>query len=69
MHALTERERKILELAHQGKSDYKIARHLESDVANVCRSRKNAVKKIRQAQSDLEWAKEHCPKLFGAEVC
>lgn len=36
-------------------SDYKIARKINSDPPNVTRSRKNALKKIGQAESDLEW--------------
>jgi len=52
---LTEKERRVLELAAQGLSDYKIARHLNSDPPTVTRSRKNALRKLLAAQEDLEW--------------
>jgi DNA-binding NarL/FixJ family response regulator len=53
---LTERERKILQLAQQGLSDYKIARRINTDPPSVTRSRKNAQKKLLEAITDLEWA-------------
>jgi len=53
---LTERERKILQLAQQGLSDYKIARKINTDPPSVTRSRKNAHKKLLDAMTDLEWA-------------
>lgn len=55
---LTQRERKILELIKEGLSDYKIARRLSVDPPSVTISRKNAFKKLRQANEDLAWA-EH----------
>jgi DNA-binding CsgD family transcriptional regulator len=54
--SLTEREKKILELAMQGLSDYKIARKLDVDPPTVTRSRKNALKKLQHAQEDLKYA-------------
>ncbi|TET20071.1 hypothetical protein E3J74_04480 [Candidatus Bathyarchaeota archaeon] len=54
----TEKERRILELAAKDLSDYKIARHLGSDPPTVNRSRKNALRKLREAEQDLAWAKE-----------
>lgn len=53
--ALTEREKTILRLKASGISDYKIARKLKMDTPNVTRSRKNALKKIKLAQADLEF--------------
>jgi transcriptional regulator len=53
--ALTERERRILQLKQDGLSDYKIARKLRMDTANVTRSRKNALKKIDRAKADLKF--------------
>lgn len=38
--ALTERERKILQLKADGLSDYRIARKLKMETPNVTRSRK-----------------------------
>ena len=52
---LTEKERRVLELAAQGLSDYKIARRLDSDPPTITRSRKNALRKLLAAQEDLEW--------------
>ncbi len=54
--SLTERERTILQLARQGLSDYKIARKINTDPPSVTRSRKNAKRKLQEAQTDLEWA-------------
>jgi DNA-binding CsgD family transcriptional regulator len=53
---LTEKERKILQLAKQGISDYRIARKINSDPPSITRSRKNAYKKIVGSLSDIEWA-------------
>ena len=39
-------------------SDYKIARKINTDPPSVTRSRKNAQKKLQEAQTDLKWAKE-----------
>jgi len=55
--ALTERERKILQLKANGLSDYKIARKLKIETPNVTRSRKNAQKKIERAKADLDFIK------------
>ena len=56
--SLTERERVILQLARQGLSDYRIARKINTDPPSVTRSRKNAHKKLQEAETDIEWAKE-----------
>jgi DNA-binding NarL/FixJ family response regulator len=53
--ALTERERQILQLHAKGLSDYRIARELKMEMPNVKRSRKNAIKKIESAKTDLEF--------------
>jgi DNA-binding CsgD family transcriptional regulator len=54
--SLTERERIVLQLANQGLSDYEIARKINADPPNVTRSRKNALRKIVLAKSDMDWA-------------
>lgn len=56
--ALTERERQILRLHAEGLSDYKIAKKLKVEMPNVVRSRKNALKKIESARTDLEFVNE-----------
>ena len=53
--ALTERERQILRLHSEGMSDYRIARKLNMEMPNVKRSRKNSLKKLELAKSDLEF--------------
>lgn|GEM_PF-2619201 len=53
---LTERERRILELANQGLSDYKIARKLNINPPTVSRLHKNAQRKLAYAIADIEWA-------------
>jgi len=58
MSILTERERVILQLARQGLSDYKIARKINTDPPSVTRSRKNAQKKLQDAQVELKWAEK-----------
>jgi len=58
MSSLTERERTILQLSKQGLSDYKIARKINTDPPSVTRSRKNAQKKLVEAQTDLKWAEK-----------
>lgn len=58
MGLLTKFERRILELRSQDISDYAIARELDTDPPTVYRSRKNACKKLREAKTDLEWAKQ-----------
>jgi len=55
---LTEREREILLLRQQGLSDCKIARRLNLHVQSVHDSRKNALKKLREAEEELAWAKK-----------
>jgi DNA-binding NarL/FixJ family response regulator len=61
--ALTERERQILIWNAKGLSDYRIARKLHLDMANVKRSRKNALRKIQSAKADLEFVDEINLKL------
>lgn len=56
--SLTERERRILELNKQGLSDYKIARRINIDPPSITRSRKNAIKKLRKAKAELDWAQQ-----------
>ena len=53
--ALTEREKKILQLRADGLSDYKIGRRLKVDPANVTHSRENAARKIERAIADLKF--------------
>jgi DNA-binding NarL/FixJ family response regulator len=53
--ALTEREKQILRLMVKGLSDYKIAQKLGIEAPTVTRSRLNALKKIKQADADLEF--------------
>jgi len=55
---LTERERKILALRKKGLSDYKIARELNVDPPSVTQSRQNAMRKLREAAEDLNFAKQ-----------
>ena len=55
---LTERERMILQLEAKGLSDYKIARKINSDSPTIRRSRRNAHRKLKQAQMDLQFAKQ-----------
>jgi transcriptional regulator len=52
---LTEREKAILRLKSKGMSDYRIAHRLNMETPNVTRSRKNALRKIDDARSDLEF--------------
>lgn len=54
--ALTERERKILQLNAEGLSDYQIAKKLKIETPNVYRARKTALKKLERAKSDLSFA-------------
>lgn len=56
--ALTERERKILQLKADGLSDYRIARKLKMETPNVTRSRKNTLKKLERARADLKFMYE-----------
>ena len=56
--SLTQRERIILQLETKGLSDYKIARKINTDPPSITRSRQNAHKKLRQAQTDLQYAKQ-----------
>ena len=55
--ALTDREKVILRLKAEGVSDYRIARKLKMDTPNVTRARKNALKKLELARTDIEFAK------------
>lgn len=55
MGLLTEFERKILELSTHGSSDYKIAKKLSVDPPTVSRSRKNALRKLQEAEEDIAW--------------
>jgi DNA-binding NarL/FixJ family response regulator len=54
--SLTERERRILQLANQGLSDYKIAHILKISPPTVTKSHKNAQRKLAEALADIEWA-------------
>jgi DNA-binding CsgD family transcriptional regulator len=56
--SLTEKERIILQMESQGLSDYKIARRMNSDPPSITRSRQNAHKKLKQFQSDLQFAQQ-----------
>jgi DNA-binding CsgD family transcriptional regulator len=53
--ALTEREKKILRYWSVGLNDYKIAGKLRIEAPTVTRSRLNALRKIKQAEADLEF--------------
>ncbi len=53
---LTEREKRILKLAKQGLSDYKIAHTLKVDTKTINKSHKSARKKLSNALADIEWA-------------
>ena len=55
---LTEREKTILRLSRQGLSDYRISRRIKKDPPAVMRSHSNALKKISQAEADLEFARK-----------
>jgi len=55
---LTERERLILQLEKEGLTDYRIARKISVDPPTITRSRRNAHKKLKQAQSDLQYAEQ-----------
>lgn len=52
---LTAREKAILRLKAKVFSDYKIARKLNAYSTNITRSKKNALRNIRQAKNDLEF--------------
>jgi len=58
MPLLTDRERTILLLVAKELSDYRIARDLGADPPSITRSRKNALKKLKEAELDLTWAKQ-----------
>jgi SSS family solute:Na+ symporter len=45
-------------LSGKGLSDYKIARKINTDPPSVTRSRKNAHKKLQEAETDIECAKK-----------
>ncbi len=53
--ALTEREKEILRLSIAGLTDYRIARKLHSYTSSVKRSRFNALRKIENAKTDLDF--------------
>jgi transcriptional regulator len=53
---LTEREKQILRLKRGKLSDYEIARKLRVNAGNGTRSRLTALRKIEQAQADLDFA-------------
>jgi DNA-binding NarL/FixJ family response regulator len=55
---LTEREKTILRLSKRGFSDYHIGRKIKKDPTNVVRSHSNALKKLSQAEADLEFARK-----------
>jgi DNA-binding NarL/FixJ family response regulator len=57
MGLLTDLEKKILSYAQQGFTDYRIAKKIGSDVNVVTRSRKNALRKLREANEDISWVK------------
>jgi len=58
MGLLTDFERRVLEHAKRGLTDYRIAKEeLNTDIPTVSRSRKNALKKLREAEEDLVWAR------------
>lgn len=65
---LTQREKTILQLSSQGMSDYKIARKINADPPNITRSRKNAYKKLEQAELDIKWAKNNGFKTEAFQV-
>ena len=56
--SLTERERVILQLEWQGLSDYRIGRKINTGSPSVTRSRKNAHKKLQEAETDIAWAEK-----------
>jgi DNA-binding CsgD family transcriptional regulator len=56
--SLTQREKIILKLQTKNLSGYKIARKLGADPPSITRSRLNAQKKLKQAQEDLQNAKQ-----------
>jgi DNA-binding NarL/FixJ family response regulator len=60
--ALTERERKILQLNAEGLSDYQIAKKLKIETPNVYRARKTALRKLDRARADLSFADNLKPK-------
>ena len=57
MGLLTDFERRILEHFKRGLTDYRIAKKLSTDTPTVSRSRKNALRKLREAEEDLAWIK------------
>ncbi len=66
--ALTEREKAILRLKAIGATDYQIARKLKMETPNVTRSRKNALKKIEWARSDLAFFNSLNYKDFSDQI-
>ena len=57
MGLLTNFEREILVYSKRGLTDYKIARELSNNIPTVSRARKNALRKLKEAEEDLAWAK------------
>jgi transcriptional regulator len=55
---LTEREKTILRLSKRGLSDYRISREIKKDPPDVMRSHMNALRKISQAEAELEFARK-----------
>jgi DNA-binding NarL/FixJ family response regulator len=56
--ALTRREKEILRLSKLGYSDYRIARKLRTHPPTVMRSHMHALRKIHEAEADLEFARK-----------
>ena len=56
--ALNERERRILELDREGKTNSDIAYTLHLHSSAISRYRKTALKKLQQAAEDLNWAQK-----------
>ncbi len=55
---LTNRERLILQLEKKGLTDCQIARKISVDPPTITRSLRNAHKKLKQAQVDLQYAQQ-----------
>ena len=56
--ALTRREKEILRLSKLGYSDYRIARKLRTHPPTVMRSHQHTLRKIYEAEADLEFARK-----------
>jgi hypothetical protein len=55
---LTEREKEILRLSTFGLTDYRISRKIRADPGTTLRSHRVALRKIAQAEADLEYVRE-----------